>query len=383
MPLPLNAAIALCYTFSSFHFLTTKIQVNIPSTYSYHKPDSVKPKIQVAILLDVSNSMDGLIIQAKDQLWNMVKVLGKVECNDIKPQIEIALYEYGRSSNDVMNGYIKKINSFITDLDKIQYNLQSLNTEGGDEFCAQVISTSIDSLSWDNSNNSYKVIFIAGNESFLQGNVTYTEACKKAKEKGIIVNTIFCGDKDRGIKEHWNLGAECGKGNYTNIDQNAKHINIPTPYDTTLLVLNKKLNKTLIPYGKISEFDTVASYDMKSIDKVIGYVVVRSDKNLYNRASWDLVDAIEKDSSIIQKIDREILPDSLQNKSHTYIKQLAKLKLLERKDISSEIKRVDVLRDLFIEKARLTTESPQTLQSEIEKIIRQQITRFNMKISLP
>ena len=35
------------------------------------------PKIQVAILLDVSNSMDGLIEQAKAQLWNMVSVMGR------------------------------------------------------------------------------------------------------------------------------------------------------------------------------------------------------------------------------------------------------------------------------------------------------------------
>ena len=33
-------------------------------------------KIQVAILLDVSGSMEGLIKQAKEQLWNMVTTLG-------------------------------------------------------------------------------------------------------------------------------------------------------------------------------------------------------------------------------------------------------------------------------------------------------------------
>ena len=56
------------------------------------------PKIQAAILLDVSNSMDGLIEQAKAQLWNMVSVMGKAKCDGVAPQIEIALYEYGRSS---------------------------------------------------------------------------------------------------------------------------------------------------------------------------------------------------------------------------------------------------------------------------------------------
>src|SRR5688572_17755177 len=67
------------------------------------------PKIQVAILLDVSNSMDGLIEQAKAQLWNMVSVMGKATCNDAVPNIEIALYEYGRPANDVRAGYVKRI----------------------------------------------------------------------------------------------------------------------------------------------------------------------------------------------------------------------------------------------------------------------------------
>ena len=34
-----------------------------------------KAKIQVALLLDTSNSMDGLIDQAKSQLWKMVNEL--------------------------------------------------------------------------------------------------------------------------------------------------------------------------------------------------------------------------------------------------------------------------------------------------------------------
>src|SRR6188508_3121262 len=90
--------------------------IALMSVFSFYKPATpVKPKvaskIQVAILLDVSGSMDGLIEQAKAQLWNMVNTLGKAECDgSIAPQIEIALYEYGRSTNDVKAGYVKLIN---------------------------------------------------------------------------------------------------------------------------------------------------------------------------------------------------------------------------------------------------------------------------------
>ena len=89
------------------------------------KPVISDQKIQVAILLDVSNSMDGLIEQAKGQLWNMVNTIGRAKCGDNNnpPRIEIALYEYGRSSNDPQLGYVKKLNGFISDLDSISQNL--------------------------------------------------------------------------------------------------------------------------------------------------------------------------------------------------------------------------------------------------------------------
>ena len=67
--------------------------------------------------------MDGLIEQAKAQLWNMVSTMGKAKCdNDVVPKIEIALYEYGRSTNDAKAGYVKKINGFISDLDSLSQN---------------------------------------------------------------------------------------------------------------------------------------------------------------------------------------------------------------------------------------------------------------------
>ena len=91
-------------------------------------PPISKPKIQVAVLLDVSNSMDGLIEQAKAQLWNMVSLMGKAKCEGVSPTVEIALYEYGKDSNDEAKGYIKQISPFSTDLDMLSKQLFELKT---------------------------------------------------------------------------------------------------------------------------------------------------------------------------------------------------------------------------------------------------------------
>ena len=348
MNLPLHLTVAAC----TLLFCQTS---NEPIT-PVKKSDGNDPKIQVAILLDVSNSMDGLIEQAKAQLWNMVSVMSRVTCEGVSPNIEIALYEYGRSSNPVATGYIKQISSFTNDLDKLFHVLQDLTTEGGDEYCGYVINSSLDQLNWDISAASYKTIFIAGNESFFQGNISYTEACKKAKEKGVIVNTIYCGNKERGIAEHWNLGAECGNGSFTNIDKDAKEESIPTPYDSTLLVLNEQLNLTYIYYGDegydrlqaMRQMDTVPQYDVKDINKIMGYVVVKSDKKLYNRSQWDLIDAYEKDISIIEKVDMKTLPDSLKNKTRYDLKKVVEAKAAERSVIRKKIAILNTQRNAYI-----------------------------------
>ena len=52
--------------------------------------------IMIALLLDTSNSMDGLIDQAKSQLWKIVNEVAAAKSVDGKqPNIKIALYEYG------------------------------------------------------------------------------------------------------------------------------------------------------------------------------------------------------------------------------------------------------------------------------------------------
>lgn len=352
-------------------------------------PVNSNPKIQVAVLLDVSNSMDGLIDQAKAQLWNMVSVMGKAKCEGVSPKIEIALYEYGRSANDVKVGYVKQISGFSSDLDQLSKNLFSLTTNGGDEYCGHVIYTSLNELAWDSTANNYKVIFIAGNEDFLQGDIPYTKACAEAKKKGVIVNTIYCGDRAQGIQEHWNLNAECGSGSFTNIDQDEKPVDIPTPYDTTLVVLNGKLNSTYLYYGSGGSEKLMAQGYVDMANAGISTTVaakrtaVKGNKQLYNNAGWDMVDAMDRDSSFVATVDMKTLPDGLKNKSRNELKQIVTQKTVERGSIQQEISRVNSQREAFIaaEKAKaVTNNNKATLETEVEKIIKEQVRRFNMVI---
>lgn len=357
------------------------------------KPVTLKntSKIQVAILLDVSGSMDGLIEQAKAQLWNMVTTLGKAQCTDkSSPKVELALYEYGRTTNDAAKGFVKQLSPFTDDLDKVSQLLFGLKTDGGSEYCGQVIYTSMDELGWDPAAENYKVVFIAGNEDFLQGNLHYTKACAKASDKGVIVNTIYCGDYQQGIAEHWNLLGECGKGSYTNINHNAREEDIPTPYDSTLIVMNNKLNTTYIGYGSMGFANSERQFKVDAYNYSISTKAglkraeAKARSNVYNNESWDLVDANKKDSSFIaKKLDKKTLPDSLKNKTEEQIKLLVEQKTKERGEIQKSILELNTNRDKYIaeQKARNAQNNNQpTLESAVEKTIREQVKRYNMKI---
>jgi len=346
-----------------------------------------KPRIQVAILLDVSSSMDGLIEQAKAQLWNMVSVMGKAKCDNIMPQIEIALYEYGRSTNDEKKGYVKQIDGFTSDLDQLSKHLFSLNTNGGDEYCGQVIYTSLSELNWDPSPSNYKVIFIAGNEDFLQGNIQYTKACEEAKKKGVIINTIYCGDKQQGIREHWNLAGECGNGSFTNINQNEKTENIPTPYDSTIFVLNEELNGTYVYYGAegVSKYADQSSMDKSNFEMGVAVaakrIAVKSKSGLYKNTNWDLVDAYNNDSLVLEKIDLKTLPKEFQNKSRAELKAIVKVKNDTRSKLQKDISEINIKREAFVLKQKESSiKNVATLETEVERIIKSQAKRFNMII---
>ena len=376
--------------FSSWIVLSFSPALNNETRIEGSKRMKSGPKIQAAILLDVSNSMDGLIEQAKAQLWTMVNVMGKAKCNGETPQIEIALYEYGRDNNDLRKGYVKQITPFTSDLDDLSQKLFQLTTNGGQEYCGFVIHTSLNELNWDTTSSNYKVIFISGNEDFLQGNISYTLACTEAKKKGVIVNTIYCGDRLQGIKEHWNLLGECGNGSFTNINSDAKPEDIPTPYDSSLITLNYKLNGTYIYYGadgkgkkQLQGSMDAANYSVNSYAGV-NRAVAKASSGAYKNSAWDLVDAKADDKKILDKVDLKTLPDSLQKKNKAELEAIIHQKSNERAAIQKEIQDISKKRETYIANEKINKakagNNSKTLESEVEKIIREQATRFNMKI---
>ena len=362
---------------------------NFASTTQKNKDEKTlddTPRIQVAVLLDVSGSMDGLIEQAKSQLWSMVETLGKASCQGVKPNIEIALYEYGRPSAGEKNNFIKQIKPFTTDLDELSAELFKLRTDGGDEYCGAVLVQSLNDLTWHPSSSMYKVIFIAGNESFKQGSILYTEACKMARQKGVIINTIYCGDYAAGITESWNLNGECGAGTYSNIDQNEKQEDIRTPMDSIIYALNTKLNGSYVTYNNVGSGKMALQKNMDVANESAGYAVgikraaVKANMYAYKNATWDLVDAYNEDTTIIAKLDKKYLPAEIKDKSSAEIKKYVQHKNTERGEIQKQITSLMGEREKYIAKAKKEDKKnqPQDLENRVQTLIKSQAGKFNI-----
>ncbi len=298
-------------------------------------------KIQVAILLDVSGSMDGLIEQAKSRLWNIVNTLTTLKYKGQSPQIEIALYAYG--TDDSYNGdYMYQITPLTTDLDLISEKLFALRTSGSEEYCGTAIRRATRELEWGSNESDMKLIYIAGNEIFEQGRISYKTSIPQALQKGIYVNTIHCGDMESGISDLWKDAATRGKGKFFNIDSNAKVRYIETPYDDRISSCNQRLNDTYISYSQLGyeKKANQATQDINaaSISKANSAErAVSKSKSVYKNSSWDLVDMAKDDATAIDKIKKDELPAELQNKSKEEIKQLVAQKEKERNDIQKEI----------------------------------------------
>lgn len=337
------------------------------------------PKIQVALLLDTSNSMDGLIAQAKQQLWKIVNELSKADADGRPPKLEVALYEYGNDSLPVTGDYIRQVTPFTGDLDRISEELFKLKTNGGSEYCGAVIKHSIDHLEWSKSSKDLKAIFIAGNEPFNQGTSPYQESCSQAKTKGIVVNTIFCGNRAEGEKTFWNDGANIAQGRFLIIDQDRAVADIATPYDKEIAELGQKINSTYVSYGAKGNvgYARQSAQDQAAGGISTGNMAARAQSKAsanYSNEEWDLVDAKKEKKVEIAKIPEASLPAPMRGMSTEEKEKYVESKQKERVSIQARINELSKKREAYIAQNQKKDSDKESLDEAMLKTIRQQAT---------
>ncbi|HYF14637.1 MAG TPA: vWA domain-containing protein [Phycisphaerales bacterium] len=290
------------------------------------------PEVRIALLLDTSNSMDGLIAQAKAQLWSVVNEFQHCERDGKKPELRIALYEYGNNSISSGTRWVRQVMPFTTDLDLLSERLFALTTNGGQEYCGEAIQRSTAELAWRNCPGDLNMIVIAGNEPFTQGTTHYAEAIADAVRRNIRVHTVFCGSRSEGIETKWQDGAVLGRGGYTAIDHTKDVPDCRTPFDDEMTRLGSEINTTYLPYG-----DTGAEGAARQMEMDRKVMAARPASapdraaakggSAYRNENWDLVDAIKEKRVDLDALQDAELPPAMQtlpkDRRAKYVEEMA------------------------------------------------------------
>lgn len=347
-----------------------------------------KPLVQLAVLLDTSGSMDGLIDQAKSQLWKIVNEFLKARQEGQAPEVQVALYEYGKSSLSPQSGWIRRIQPLTTDLDALSEDLFALKTNGGDEYCGWVIKDAVNELAWSDDPKVYRAILIAGNEPFTQGPVNYAEACKAAIAKGIIVNTIHCGSEAEGISGKWQDGALLADGKYLVIDQNRTVVHIEAPQDKELARLSADLNQTYLAYGAAGHAaaqrqaaqDANAATLAPASGAVVQRALTKASVNYFN-GNWDLVDATKDSQFKLEEVKTQDLPVEMQKLNPGERREYVEEKARKRAELQAKIQTLNSEREKYVAEHLKQQAATNTLDAVVIATVREQAAKrdFNFE----
>jgi len=369
--------------------VTTQAVVQTQTTPAEPAPpprDTVVDTVQVALLLDTSSSMNGLINQARAQLWKMVDDLGKitrvVDGKTRGVRIELALFEYGNDTVPASAGFIRQVVLFTGDLDLVSEKLDALFTNGGSEFAGQAIERAVTTLEWSSDPAALRFVFVAGNESFDQGPVTAASAMKTAAGKDITVQLIHCGSDDPS----WTAAAALAKSDLLLIDQNRVAQHIAAPQDDEIVRLGAQLNDTYLAYGAQGQVAMArqANADQSSAKLSKKAAIERSkvkSKAAYKNDSWDVVDAVANNAGWLANAKDADLPAVLQGKTLEEKKAVVAEQAARRAEIKAQIAKLEAERAAFVkaEQAKHASAEETLLETQMMKSTRKAATKKGYK----
>ncbi len=313
--------------------------------------------IDLVICLDTSGSMEGLIDSARARLWDIVNSLAKARP---LPQLRVGLITYGSPSRSTAaNGWLALQTNLTSDLDSVYAKMMSLNTNGGEEYVGWALRRAIDWMQWSGDPHALKLVFIAGNESADQASnvFNFRYVAEDAKSRGIIINSIYCGDRQMGVREQWEHVAACGGGSFSAIDMHCGTVQVETPHDKLLIELNMKLNATYVPYGPSGEAGHRRQHEQDENSQRLGVASSASRVGakataLYENSGWDLVDGVKNKTVAIDDLKDSDLPAAMQAMPAEEREKYVQAQAQARADLQKQISDVSAAREQFLKDAR-------------------------------
>jgi Mg-chelatase subunit ChlD len=366
--------------------LTVVVGFALPALAADAKPvaKKPKPKIEVVFCLDTTGSMGGLIQGAKDKIWS---ISNQIAGGEPAPDLKIGLVAY----RDRGDAYITKIIDLTDDLDAIHAKLREFQAQGGGdgpESVNQALDDSINKIKWSTDKKTLRILFLVGDappHMDYADDVKYPDTCKKACEKGIIINAIQCGG-DAECQKHWKDICKRAEGSYAQIAQSGGVVAVATPFDKELADINTELARTTLVYGSRGmkeEGETKARFAATlPASAAADRAAFRAKDG--KAAAYDLLDAIKSGKVKLDEVKKSELPEQMQKmdrkEQKEYLDKLDKRRAeLNKKAVDLDKKRGEYIKEELAKRARKEgKDAKDSFDNQVLESLRKQAKKYDI-----
>jgi len=321
-----------------------------------HITASQNPKIDVVFVLDTTGSMSGLIQTAKEKIWSIATTMASAQQT---PEIRVGLVAY----RDRGDAYVTKVVDLSDDLDSVYATLMDFQADGGGdgpESVNKALYDAVHNISWGQEDQAYQVIFLVGDAPphMDYNEVRYPEVVASAAEKGIVVNTIQCGDMAMTV-EPWTQIAALSNGRFFQVEQAGGAVAFTTPFDEEIAELSARLDDTRLYYGTEEEKNKMHGKVAATVKLNEGASVAsRARRGTFNasvggRANLlgenELVAAIESGEVDLDELEEDELPETLKPMAPAEQEAFVAELVAERQDLQRKIQDLSKDRNTYLE----------------------------------
>ena len=320
-----------------------------------------RPTVEVAFVLDTTGSMGGLIEGAKRKIWSIATAI--VDSNP-DADIRMGLVAY----RDIGDEYVTRKIELTTDIQDLYANLLELKARGGGDWPESVneaLDVAVNKLQWTKGDDVRRIVFLVGDApphmDYAQ-DTKYPVTLSVAKQKDIIVNAVLAGNSG-DTERVWRDIAQNGNGRFIPIPQDGGQVVvIETPYDQDIIILQREINGTVIPYGpramqkrtedQTQQLSKMAAAAPAQASEMASYINKRSKATSEAVTGVDLVADVSAGRNSVSAIKEEELPDNLRSMKPAQRLDEVNKQMNQRKALNDRLGTLVGQRDKYLAEAR-------------------------------
>ena len=345
-------------------------------------PDQARARVEVAFVLDTTGSMAGLIDGAKRKIWSIATTI--VEANP-NAEVRMALVAYRDRGDD----YVTRTYDLTTDIQGLYGDLLRFKADGGGDWPESVneaLRDAVEGLKWSRDGKVRRIVFLVGDappHMDYANAPSYVDVVATARSRGIIVNAVQAGGAG-DTRRIWQDIAKRGGGRYIPIPQDGGQVAvIETPFDGDILILQRRIDTTIIPYGPALQQDSLREKVELRAGASVSAQVENAD--FYNKQAdrtgvvtgrGDLVADSTGGAVSLDAVPDEELPDALKGKTAAERQAYVDQKLAERAELTTQMADLMARRDAYIaaeQEKQVGTPAPDSFDRVVEDTLRAQL----------